>query len=107
MKVQIASSAAARLRGLAGRGASSEAIALVPCHDIHTFTMAHPIDVAFVSSAGLVLESHRAVPPMRRLRNRDAAMVLERFAQPGEWFAEGDQIELIAISPVKERKVST
>ena len=78
MKVQIASSTASRLRGLAGSGASSEAIALVPCHDIHTFTMARPIDVAFVSTAGVVLESHRAVPPMRRAsaRSRSSAVLV-------------------------------
>ena len=92
MKVQIACTLRARLRGLAGRDDFDGMLALVPCDDVHTFTMRRPIDVAFVSPDGIVLESHRAIPPRKRLRNRESAMVVERFASSDPWFNVGEEI---------------
>ena len=92
MKVQFACTLRARLRGLAGQDGFDGALALVPCSDIHTFTMHQPIDVAFVSPEGIVLESHRAVPPRKRLRNRESAMAVERFASSAPWFDVGEEI---------------
>ena len=95
MRVQFACTLAARLRGLAGQSNFEGMLVLAPCRDIHTFTMRRPIDVAFVSRDGTVLESHRAVPPRKRLRNRKAVLVIERFASSDPWFSAGEVIELV------------
>ena len=94
MMVQFACTLGARLRGLADTSDFEGMLVLAPCCDIHTFTMRRPIDVAFVSRDGIVLESHRAVPPRKRLRNGKAALVIERFASPDPWFSVGEAIEL-------------
>lgn len=94
MKVEIACSLAARLRGLAGRDSFDGALLLVPCNDVHTFTMYRQIDIAFVAVDGTVLESLRDVPPRRRMRNRKAAAVIERFSSREWWPAAGDVLEL-------------
>ncbi|MCI8469588.1 MAG: DUF192 domain-containing protein [Eggerthellaceae bacterium] len=95
--MRLATSMAARMRGLLGREPGSVGVLLLaPCHDIHTFGMSHPIDVAFVDAAGVVLEAHRDVGPRRRLRCRGAAAVLERFAEAGPWPVPGDQVTVAA-----------
>ena len=90
MRIEIASSAHARLRGLFGREAFDGILLLVPCNDIHTFGMHRPLDVAFVAADGTVLEAHRGVVPNRRLRNRHASATLERFASEDTWYEPGD-----------------
>ena len=92
MNVEIACTLRARLMGLYGKDAFDGVLMLVPCNDIHTFAMRRPIDVAFVAADGAVLESHRAVTPNRRLRNRRAAATLERFASESAWYVPGDRI---------------
>ena len=94
MKVEIACSLAARLRGLAGRDSFDCALLLVPCNDVHTFTMHRQIDIAFVAADGAVLESYRNVLPMRRMRNRKAVAVIERFSSREWWPTTGDVLEL-------------
>ena len=94
MKVEIACSLAARLRGLAGRDSFDCALLLVPCNDVHTFTMHRQIDIAFVAPDGTVLESLRDVPPRRRMRNRKAVAVIERFSSREWWPVMGDVLEL-------------
>lgn len=64
------------------------------CRDVHTLTMKHPLDVAFVDRRGLVVEVHRLVFPGARLRHGRAAAVIERFAQSGPWFERGDVVKL-------------
>lgn len=81
-----------RLRGLLARKPDDATRILVPCHDIHTFGMRHPIDIAFIGRDGTVLEVHRNVGRRRRIRRGDAAMVAERFAKEGEWLTQGDTI---------------
>lgn len=93
MRLEIACTMRARLLGLFGRPGFDGVLLLVPCHDIHTFGMRRPIDVSFVSADGLVVESHRAVLPRRRLKNRKAVATLERFASDAPWFAPGDRIQ--------------
>ena len=90
MRLEIACSLRARLRGLLGRETFDGVLLLVPCNDIHTFGMHRPLDIAFVARDGIVLESHRGVPPGRRLRNARAAATLERFATDTPWFNPGD-----------------
>ena len=74
-------------------GPSAKALLLVSCNDVHTVGMRHAIDVAFVDRLGRVVEAHRSVGPLRRLRNAKAVAVVERFAScDAPWFAEGDQV---------------
>ena len=96
MNVELACTLRSRLRGLLGRGEFTGVLMIVPCRDIHTFGMKRAIDVAFVSSDGLVLESHRAVGPRRRIRSRSrkVAVTLERYAEDAPWPEPGDRIEL-------------
>lgn len=98
----IASGAATRLRGLLLSRPNDEALLLVPCSDVHTAGMRRRIDIAFVDDAGRVIEAHRDVGPMRRLRNRGAAAVLERFSScSSPWFSEGDRLGVVRIGEVE------
>ncbi len=91
--VSIACTVRARLRGLLGRSAAQGILVLVPCHSIHTFGMRFPIDVAFVSADGSVLEVHRNVGVRRRLHCRHAVATFEREATEGApWFNVGQRI---------------
>ncbi len=91
--IEIACTVRARLLGLLGRPGFEGMLVLVPCHDIHTFGMRRPLDVAFVAVDGTILESHRNVEPCRRLKNRESVATLERFASPRSWFVPGDRIQ--------------
>lgn len=93
MKVEVACTLASRMRGLLGRASHDGAMLLVPCNDIHTFGMRKPIDVAFISSDGTVLESYRNVAPSCRIRDKRATAVLERFASDEEWYEPGDAVQ--------------
>lgn len=93
----LATGAAGRARGLLLSRPNDEALLLVPCNDIHTVGMRSCIDVAFVDRTGCVIESHRSIGPFRRLRNREAAAVVERFAScDAPWFSEGDRLAVSA-----------
>ncbi|PNV67631.1 DUF192 domain-containing protein [Enteroscipio rubneri] len=98
----IASGATARLRGLLLSRPNDEMLLLVPCSDVHTVGMRRRLDIAFVDVAGRVIEAHRDVGPMRRLRNRSAAAVLERFSScSSPWFSEGDRLGVVRIGEVE------
>jgi hypothetical protein len=84
-----------RLRGLLLTDCDAEPVALLGCSSIHTFGMAYPIDVAFVGRGGVVLEARRAVGPGRVLRNRRAAMTLERPQTKAPWLAAGDRVLIL------------
>lgn len=91
--ISVACSVRARLRGLLGRSDVQGILVLVPCHSIHTFGMRFPIDVAFVSADGSVLEVHRDVGVRRRLRCRHAVATFERKAASDiPWFEIGQRI---------------
>lgn len=92
--LELAISAPARLRGLLFRDPDKITRLLIPCKDIHTFGMRYPLDVAFISKDGDVLEVHRNVATMQRIKNKDAVMVAERFSRSGEWLMKGDVIHL-------------
>lgn len=83
-----------RLRGLLGTSSDADPVALVGCSSIHTFGMRYRIDVAFVGSSGLVLETVDAVPPGRVLSNRRAWITLERPHRRGAWLTRGESVRL-------------
>lgn len=93
-RFQIASTVSERMRGMLFREPDDITRLLVPCHDIHTFGMRHPLDVAFISKEGDVLEVHRKVSARRRIKRKGASMVAERFSQEGDWLKAGDRIRL-------------
>lgn len=92
--LEFATTATARLRGMLFRDPDEITRLLIPCRDIHTFGMRYPLDVAFISKEGKVLEVHRNVATMRRLRRSDASLVAERFSRGGEWLRKGDVIRI-------------
>lgn len=91
---EFMASRSARLRGLIGRVPDRAWHVLAPCDDVHTFGMRHELDIAFVARGGEVLAVHRRVGRSRRLRCRQAAMTVERFARDGPWLMPGDRIGL-------------
>lgn len=101
MDFEIACTMRSRLLGLFGRPGFKGVIMLVPCHDIHTFGMRRPLDVAFIAADGTVLEAHRKVEPCHRLKNNEAVATFERFASDASWFAPGEHMlnELCPFSP--------
>lgn len=92
--LELATTAKERLRGMLFRDPDDVTRLLIPCHDIHTFGMRYPLDVAFISRDGRVLEVHRNVATMRRIRRKEASLVAERFSRDGEWLKEGDVIHI-------------
>ena len=92
--LELATTAKERLRGMLFRDPDDVTRLLIPCHDIHTFGMRYPLDIAFISREGQVLEVHRNVATMRRIKRKDASLVAERFSRDGEWLKEGDVIRI-------------
>ena len=95
-RLSMATGAASRMRGLLLSQPGEGALLLMPCGDVHTVGMRRRLDIAFVDDGGRVIESHRDVGPMRRLRNRRAAAVIERFSScSSPWFAEVDRLGIV------------
>ena len=94
MRVEIACTPLRRLRGLLGRKEYPDILLIAPCNDVHTFGMSREIDVAFVTSDGLVVESHKNIGACKRIRCKSAAVTLERISSQAEWFESGDRVEL-------------
>lgn len=91
--LMLATRTRSKAAGLLFRSPNDKALLLVSCNDVHTVGMRHAIDVAFVNYQGKVLEAHRSVGPLRRLRNPKAVAVVERFSScDAPWFAKGDQV---------------
>lgn len=84
--------------GLLFREPNDEVLMIAPCSDVHTVGMKHRLDIAFVDKSGKVLEVKRDVGPCRRLRNRGAHAVLERFSSCSTpWFVVGDQVGITTL----------
>lgn len=92
--LRIATSHKQRAIGLLLTDITTDELMLIPCNDIHTVGMRHALDVAFLSSSGEVLEVHYALDPCKRIRNKQAAAVVERFASKSPWFRVGDRLML-------------
>ena len=89
-RVVVASSLPAKLCGLLFAKPDGRLLVMTRCHDIHTFGMAYPIDVAFLDGTLRVIESHRNVEPGRRLRCPEAWAVVERAWVPwAGWYRPG------------------
>lgn len=97
--LELATTAPQRIRGMLFRDPDDVTRLLVPCHDVHTFGMQHPLDIAFINQDGNVLEVHRSVGCRKRLRNPNASMVAERFSKSGSWLKKGDVIKLGSLPP--------
>lgn len=97
-RVRFAAGAGERARGLLGKKAFDGVLVMAPCRDVHTVGMDRPIDVAFVDRDGVVVESHRAVPPFKRKRCRRAAFAIERYARPLPWLQPGERVGLVGWS---------
>ncbi len=79
-RVERASSASSRLRGLLGRAAlaEGEALLLDPCSALHTFFMRFTIDAAFLTRELRVLRTLPGLRPFRVTRfHPRAALALE------------------------------
>ena len=92
--LKLATSHKQRAVGLLLTDVTTDELMLIPCNDIHTVGMHHALDVAFLSSAGEVLEVHYALDPCKRVHNKQAAAVVERFASNSPWFQVGDRLML-------------
>lgn len=101
--LKFAVSLASRARGLLGTLPDGDALLLAPCNDVHTLGMRHSLDIAFVDQSGLVLEVHKNVGPRRRLRNRKAVAVLERFSSGDvSWLEPGERLGVVGLQPRDE-----
>lgn len=94
---EIATTRSERRRGLLGRDHVQGAVVLRPCHQVHTFGMRFPIDVAACGEDGTVLRVTCLRPwRMSRVWLR-AAFVVEAEAGAFErWgLAPGDVVEIV------------
>lgn len=95
--VYLATGVWERMRGLLGTSGFSGQLLLVPCHDVHTFCMRYPIDVAFLDERGVIVKALRCLEPGRRVRCKGACAVLERQSDAAsEWYREGERVIITA-----------
>ncbi len=69
-----------RLRGLVGRALDDNigGLLLIPCSQIHTFNMAYPIDIIYLTKDGTVIKIDAQIPPSKILKTvKNARSVLE------------------------------
>ena len=82
-----------KAKGLLFSPEHAGALLLAPCNDVHTAGMRHRLDIAFVDAQGLVLDAERDVEPCRRLRNKSAEGVVERYSSCATpWLAARDRV---------------
>lgn len=102
LPLTLAGGAASKARGLLFSRPNCGALLLMPCNDVHTVGMRHRLDIAFVDAAGCVVECHRDVGPFRRLRNKKAVAVVERFSScSSPWFSQGDRMGVVNMEGVR------
>jgi uncharacterized membrane protein (UPF0127 family) len=92
----VASSFAARLKGLLGRSGMDGALVLQPARSVHTLGMRFPIDVAFCDRELRVVSTCTMRPHRMGRPRRKAKVVIEAEAGAFErWkLRPGDQLEL-------------
>ena len=86
VRVVVADSGWARLRGLAFRRRPPEgwALLILRCRSVHTFGMRFPIDLVWLDDEGTLRQVNRAVPPQRVVACRGATAVIETKAGDAE-----------------------
>ena len=106
--VEIAATRATRRKGLLGRASldPSAALVLSPCMAVHTAFMRFPIDVVFVTSAGVVRKIV-SLPPWRLAADLGACAVIEFAAGATRGIRVGDRIYLSDGSSVAGAAVSS
>lgn len=87
-RVVVASTRAARMRGLARLDALPEGTALhIPrCRSVHTFTMRFPLDLIWLDAEGRPVRVDRGVPARRMKGCRRARSVVECDAGAADGF---------------------
>lgn len=103
IRVAIATSFLARLRGLLGTspnwGGGRCALLIPRCSSVHTIGMRYALDIAFIDGHGIVLRAERNVMPGHLLSCRGAAFALERpYDADAPWFTPHKHVELSACS---------
>jgi uncharacterized protein len=97
--VELATTRAARRKGLLGRDALARdhALLIAPCYSIHTWFMRFPIDVIFVARDGRVVKTRSAIGPWRMAMALGAYAVVELAAGAiaRSPIKTGDRLELI------------
>lgn len=93
---EVASTRAARRRGLIGRRSIEGAFVLDPCRQVHTFAMRVAIDVAFCDRTGVVLHTCTLKPwRVSRFVVRSAFVVEAAEGSLDRWrLAPGDVVEV-------------
>lgn len=92
---------------LAGRGSRpDQCLVLLSCRDVHTCFMTFPLDIAFVSREGRVLQSSVGIKPWKRVRcrNRGAYAVIERRSSHDPWFEDGAEINMFLLGCGDKRR---
>lgn len=100
---RVAATPLSRLRGLLGRKPPQPLLLITCCHDVHTFCMHEPLDLAFLNGEGKVVKVAVGVAPGNRVfaptlvGDREAA-VIERFSRDSPWLKTGDYPLASAVS---------
>lgn len=85
-RIKVFTSYIERLRGLLFSKPPCEAVLLMSCCAVHTWFMRHALDIAFFDADGHVVESYKAVRPMKAFRHEEAVYVLERFVDTASYW---------------------
>lgn len=98
---EIASTSAARQKGLLGRTGLPEGggLWIVPCESVHTFFMKFPIDLVYINQKNIVKKIRRNVRPWRISACLSAHSVIELpvGAIDRSHTALGDALQLLPI----------
>lgn len=83
-----------RLRGLIARKTTNVFI-FDNCNAIHTIGMTHAIDVAFVSSKGMVMKVIKKLAPWRFAQCKGARYTLERISSESVFFERNRHVDFL------------
>ena len=91
MRIETATTRAARLRGLAGRATlgDGEGLHIPRCRSVHTMGMRFALDLIWLDRRGEVVRVDRAVPPRRLRTCRRARSVVEVGAGRADAYLAG------------------
>lgn len=89
-----------RLCGLIGTHPGElkgDGLAFLRCSSLHTFGMAYPLDILFITSDGLVVSSNTNVNPCRIVNAQGADIAIEREASGDKWPHIGDVLSILSV----------